>query len=153
MQVRNNYDIVWQRDGGEQGVGAYNGDIGFITAINPHDRSMTVQMDDRKLVYTSDHLVELEIAYAVTIHKSQGSEFPAVIIPAAEVAEKLCYRNLIYTGVTRARKLCIVVGLRSTVNTMITNVRPNLRYSGLCELLQAEWEDRPAQKTAPREQP
>ena len=153
MQVRNNYDIVWQRDGGEQGVGAYNGDIGFITAINPHDRSMTVQMDDRKLVYTSDHLVELEIAYAVTIHKSQGSEFPAVIIPAAEVAEKLCYRNLIYTGVTRARKLCIVAGLRSTVNTMITNVRPNLRYSGLCELLQAEWEDRPAQKTAPREQP
>lgn len=148
MQVRNNYDIPWQRDGGEQGVGAYNGDIGFVLSVNPHDRSMTVQMDDRKLVYTSEHLSELEIAYAVTIHKSQGSEFPAVVIPAAEVPAKLCYRNLIYTGVTRARKLCILTGLRSTVNAMTGNVRQNLRYSGLCELLKTEWEDRAAVRAA-----
>ena len=153
MQVRNNYDIPWQRDGGEQGVGAYNGDIGFVLSINPHDRSMTVQMDDRKLIYTSDHLSELEIAYAVTIHKSQGSEFPAVVIPAAEVPAKLCYRNLIYTGVTRARKLCIVAGLRSTVNAMTGNVRQNLRYSGLCRLLQNEWNDRVGSPSVPEAAP
>lgn len=144
MQVRNNYDIVWQRDGGEQGVGAYNGDIGIVTGINPHDRSMTVQMDDRRLIYSSEHLSELEIAYAVTIHKSQGSEFPAVILPAAEVPKKLCYRNLIYTGVTRARQLCIVAGRRATAEVMIANVRQNLRYSGLCSLLKEEYADRPA---------
>ena len=149
MQVRNNYDILWQRDGGEQGVGAYNGDIGIVLSVNPHDRSMTVQMDDRKLIYTSDHLSELEIAYAVTIHKSQGSEFPAVVLPAAEVPKKLCYRNLIYTGVTRARQLCIVAGLRATVAEMTGNVRQNLRYSGLCSLLQREMSGRPAPEQAP----
>ena len=152
MQVRNNYDIVWQRDGGEQGVGAYNGDIGIVMAVNPHDRSLTVQMDDRKLIYPSDHLSELEIAYAVTIHKSQGSEFAAVIIPAAEVPAKLCYRNLFYTGVTRARQLCVVAGLRSTVNAMTGNVRQNLRYSGLCRLLQKEYDDRAEVRARKKEQ-
>jgi exodeoxyribonuclease V alpha subunit len=139
MQVRNNYEIVWQRDGGEQGVGAYNGDIGIVESINMRDRSMVVRMDDRRLVYPAENLNELEIAYAITVHKSQGSEFPAVILPASQVPARLCYRNLFYTGVTRARKLCIVVGQRSTVNTMMANVRQNLRYSGLCSLLQEEY--------------
>lgn len=135
MQVRNNYEITWQRDGGEQGVGAYNGDIGIVEAINMHDRSMVVRMDDRRLVYPAENLNELEIAYAITVHKSQGSEFPAVILPAAQVPPRLCYRNLFYTGVTRARKLCIVVGRRDVVRAMMANVRQNLRYSGLCSLL------------------
>lgn len=135
MQVRNNYEITWQRDGGEQGVGAYNGDIGIVEAINQRDRSMVVRMDDRRLVYPAENLNELEIAYAITVHKSQGSEFPAVILPAAQVPPRLCYRNLFYTGVTRARRLCIVVGRRDTVNAMMANVRQNLRYSGLCSLL------------------
>ena len=138
MQVRNNYEIVWQRVGGEQGVGAYNGDIGIVESINMRDRSMVVRMDDRRLVYPAENLNELEIAYAITVHKSQGSEFPAVILPVAQVPPRLCYRNLFYTGVTRARKLCIVAGRRDVVNRMMGNIRQNLRYSGLAYLLQAE---------------
>jgi len=135
MQVRNNYEIVWNRIGGEQGVGAYNGDIGIVESINMRDRSMVVRMDDRRLLYPAENLNELEIAYAITVHKSQGSEFPAVVLPVAQVPPRLCYRNLFYTGVTRARKLCIVAGRRDVVNRMMSNVRQNLRYSGLCELL------------------
>ena len=136
MQVRNNYEIVWQRIGGEQGVGAYNGDIGIVESINTRERSMVVRMDDRRLLYPAENLNELEIAYAITVHKSQGSEFPAVVLPVAQVPPRLCYRNLFYTGVTRARKLCIVTGRREVVNRMMGNVRQNLRYSGLCALLQ-----------------
>ena len=138
MQVRNNYEILWNRVGGEQGVGAYNGDIGIVESIDLRDRSMVVRMDDRRLVYPAENLGELEIAYAITVHKSQGSEFPAVILPAAQVPPRLCYRNLFYTGVTRARKLCIVAGRRDTVNRMMANVRQNLRYSGLAALLREE---------------
>ena len=137
MQVRNNYEIVWNRIGGEQGVGAYNGDIGIVESINLRERSMVVRMDDRRLLYPAENLNELEIAYAITVHKSQGSEFPAVILPAAQVPPRLCYRNLFYTGVTRARKLCVVAGRRDVVNSMMSNIRQNLRYSGLCALLQA----------------
>ena len=138
MQVRNNYEIVWNRIGGEQGVGAYNGDIGIVESIDPRTRSMVVRMDDRRLLYQAENLSELEIAYAITVHKSQGSEFPAVILPVAQVPPRLCYRNLFYTGVTRARTLCIVAGRRDVVNRMMGNVRQNLRYSGLRQLLQAE---------------
>ena len=138
MQVRNNYEIVWNRIGGEQGVGAYNGDIGIVESINIRDRSMVVRMDDKRLIYPAENLNELEIAYAITVHKSQGSEFPAVILPAAQIPPRLCYRNLFYTGVTRARKLCIVAGRRDVVNRMMSNIRQNLRYSGLAQLLQAE---------------
>jgi exodeoxyribonuclease V alpha subunit len=138
MQVRNNYEIVWQRDGGEQGVGAYNGDIGIVESVNPRDRSLVVRMDDRRILYPADNLGELEIAYAITIHKSQGSEFPAVVLPAAEVPQRLCYRNLLYTGVTRARRLCVVAGQRATLTRMIENARQNLRYSALACLLAEE---------------
>ena len=138
MQVRNNYDIPFERDGGEAGVGAFNGDIGIVVAVEPGQRTLKVQMDDRKLTYTPEHLNELEIAYAVTVHKSQGSEFPAVVMPVSEVPEKLCYRNLLYTGVTRARRLCVLPGQSATVAAMVRNVRQNLRYSGLSELLRME---------------
>ncbi len=142
MQVRNNYDIVWHRDGGEAGTGAYNGDIGIILEINLAQRAIVVQMDDRKLVYAAENLVELEIAYAITIHKSQGSEFAAVVLPAAEVPSRLCYRNLFYTGITRARELCVVAGLQGTVNNMIQNTSQNKRFSGLSYLLQEACQDR-----------
>lgn len=138
MQVRNNYDIVFERDGGESGVGAYNGDMGIITGVDAENRSIVVQMDDKRYRYVAENLPELEPAYAVTIHKSQGSEFPVVVIPTAEVPAKLCYRNLFYTGITRARRLCVVAGRRETVNSMVENVRQNLRFSCLAALLKEE---------------
>ena len=107
---------------------------------------MVVRMDDRRLIYPAENLNELEIAYAITVHKSQGSEFPAVILPTAQVPARLCYRNLFYTGITRAKQLCIVAGRRDTVNAMMSNVRQNRRYSGLCELLHQELP--PVQQTA-----
>ncbi len=141
MQVRNNYDIVWHRIGGEAGVGAYNGDIGIVLEISTQQRTVTVQMDDRVLVYAAENLIELEIAYAITIHKSQGSEFAAVVLPAAEVPGRLCYRNLIYTGITRARELCVIAGQRSTVDAMIRNTSQNKRFSGLESLLAEAYQD------------
>lgn len=136
MQIKNDYDITFERAGAEAGVGAYNGDLGIITAIDRESRSVTVMMDDRKYVYSADQLNELEPAYAVTVHKSQGSEFPAVIVPVADVPARLCYRNLLYTGVTRARKLCVLTGSSRTIQTMVHNVRQNMRYSGLRYLLE-----------------
>ncbi|MCI6884612.1 ATP-dependent RecD-like DNA helicase, partial [bacterium] len=135
MQIKNDYDIAYERTGAEAGVGAYNGDLGIITAVDTDSRSVTVQMDDRKYVYGADQLVELEPAYAVTVHKSQGSEFSAVILPLADVPPRLCYRNLLYTGVTRARKLCVIAGTQRTEQAMVQNVRQNMRYSGLRYLL------------------
>ena len=135
MQIKNDYDITFERAGAEAGVGAYNGDLGVITAVDRDARSVTVMMDDRKYVYSADQLHELEPAYAVTVHKSQGSEFPAVIVPVADVPARLCYRNLLYTGVTRARRLCILAGSARTVEAMVRNVRQNMRYSGLRYLL------------------
>ena len=138
MQIKNDYDITYERDGAEAGVGAYNGDLGIITAVDPDARAVTVMMDDRKYVYSADQLAELEPAYAVTVHKSQGSEFPAVILPVADVPARLCYRNLLYTGVTRARKLCVLTGTARTEEAMVRNVRQNMRYSGLRFRLQGE---------------
>lgn len=135
MQIKNDYGITYERCGAEAGVGAYNGDMGIVTAVDPEARSVTVMMDDRKYVYSADQLSELEPAYAVTIHKSQGSEFPAVILPVAEVPLRLRYRNLLYTGVTRGRKLCVLAGSKMTIQEMVDNVRQNLRYSCLRYLL------------------
>ena len=132
MQIKNDYDITFERQGAEAGVGAYNGDMGVITGVDVDARSVTVQMDDRKYTYTADQLNELEPAYAVTVHKSQGSEFPAVVLPAADVP---CYRNLLYTGVTRARRLCVLTGTARTEQAMVQNVRQNMRFSGLRYLL------------------
>ena len=135
MQIKNDYDITFERQGAEAGVGAYNGDMGVITGVDVDARSVTVQMDDRKYTYTADQLNELEPAYAVTVHKSQGSEFPAVVLPAADVPARLCYRNLLYTGVTRARRLCVLTGTARTEQAMVQNVRQNMRFSGLRYLL------------------
>lgn len=131
MQIKNDYDITYERNGAEAGVGAYNGDLGIITAIDTDNRCVTVQMDDRKYTYSAEQLNELEPAYAVTVHKSQGSEFPAVVMPVGDVPARLCYRNLLYTGVTRARRLCVLAGTARTEQAMVQNVRQNMRYSCL----------------------
>lgn len=139
MQVRNNYDIPYTRpEGGEDGAGAFNGDMGIIVDVDPRAGSVTVRSEDRLLVYTSEHVRELEPAYAVTIHKSQGSEFPAVIIPVMDVPPKLCYRNLLYTGVTRAKSLCVLTGHSAEVGQMVRSVRRNKRFSCLADLLKDE---------------
>lgn len=136
MQVRNNYDIVYRRDDGENNTGAFNGDLGIILKADPRAQTLTVKIDDKTYVYSGDALRELEIAYAVTIHKSQGSEFAAVVLPTAgDTPARLCYRNLIYTGVTRAKQLLVVCGSRATFGGMVENDRRMLRYSCLAALL------------------
>lgn len=141
MQICNDYDIQYEKDDGEIGAGAYNGDIGYIQKVDTRELSVTVQFDDRKVTYATEQLDELELAYAITIHKSQGCEFPAVIIPVAETPQKLQYRNLLYTGVTRARRLCVLPGRRSTIANMVKNDRHQLRYSCLAKMLEEYWSD------------
>ncbi len=136
MQVRNNYDLLYEREDGEPGAGVFNGDIGIVVAVDPVDQTLQVKMDDRLVAYSKDVLGDLETAYAITIHKSQGNEFPAVVLAVSDPPRKLCYRNLIYTGVTRARKLCVVVGSKRVVEQMIQNTRQAKRYSCLARLLQ-----------------
>ena len=135
MQIRNNYDIVYTRDDGEQGVGVYNGDIGTIETIDRPSRSLHVRYDDRVAEYTFDMLDQMELAYAVTVHKSQGSEFDAVVMPVSGSRSKLFYRNLLYTAVTRAKKLLILVGQASAVAEMVHNDRKTLRYTNLGRFL------------------
>lgn len=135
MQVRNDYLIPYERDGGESGVGAFNGDMGVILQVDAQQRTLLVQMEDRKLTYGPDTIPELEIAYAITVHKSQGTEFTAVVMPVSDVPRQLCYRNLLYTGVTRAKKLCVLTGGMPVLGAMVENVRQNMRYSCLCSLL------------------
>ena len=136
MHIRNNYDIVWTRDGGETGTGVFNGDIGLLEEINVREQTMHVRYDDRVALYTWDQAQELELAYAITVHKSQGSEFHTVVVPVYRNPSQLCYRNLLYTTVTRARTLLILVGSRETVQSMVENDRKTLRYTGLCRFLQ-----------------
>ena len=130
MQIKNNYDIIWVRKG-ESGTGVYNGDIGIISAVNSVNKLMKIQFDDRAALYPFDHLNELEHAYAITAHKSQGCEFDAVILPVCGVVQQLCYRNLLYTAVTRAKQRIILVGSRQTVQMMTENDRQTKRYSAL----------------------
>jgi exodeoxyribonuclease V alpha subunit len=134
MQVRNNYDIVWTR-GDEQGTGVFNGDIGVITMIDRPSRSMLIRYDDREAEYSFEMGGELEHAYAITVHKSQGSEFEAVVMPLMNYHPKLYYRNILYTAVTRARRLMILLGRAETVSRMVANDRKILRYTGLRGLL------------------
>lgn len=134
MQVKNNYDIAWVR-GEEKGLGIFNGDIGTIVSIDKHNGYIFIDFDGRLSSYTLKMAEELELAYAITVHKSQGSEFPAVILPLLGGYDKLYYRNLLYTAVTRAKKLLIIVGSRQRVEFMIENNRKMLRYTGLKQFL------------------
>lgn len=130
MQVRNNYDIVWSR-GAEDGVGVYNGDIGVLTGIDLGNGELELLFDGRTALYTLEDAQDLELAYAITVHKSQGSEFPAVIVPVAGVVPQLRYRNLLYTAVTRAKNILILVGGAGEVREMTENDRKARRYSAL----------------------
>ena len=135
MQIRNNYDILYKRDDGEEGVGVYNGDIGTIESIDRGSRSLQVRYDDRVAEYSFDLLEQLELAYAITVHKSQGSEFDAVVMPVTGSRSKLFYRNLLYTAVTRAKKLLVLVGQASAIEEMVKNDRKTLRYTNLGHFL------------------
>ena len=135
MQTKNNYDLQYKRDGGEYGTGVFNGDVGFITDIDKRGGIMTVRYDDRTVTYFSEDLSELEPAYAVTVHKSQGSEYDCVVLPLYDVPTKLRYRNLLYTAVTRAKKLLVVVGDESVWLEMAANDKKTLRYTFLKQFL------------------
>ncbi|MBE6850861.1 MAG: ATP-dependent RecD-like DNA helicase [Ruminococcus sp.] len=135
MQTKNNYDITWTKDG-ESGTGIFNGDIGHIRTINRRRGEAVIDFDGRITVYPLMLLEQLELAYAITVHKSQGSEFEAVIIPLLGKFEKLSYRNLLYTAVTRAKKLLIVIGSPIKVEQMVSNNRRTNRYSCLKHMLE-----------------
>ncbi|MBR5234451.1 MAG: ATP-dependent RecD-like DNA helicase [Clostridia bacterium] len=135
MQIKNNYDIPWER-GRESGSGLFNGDIGIIQEINVKNECMRIIFDDdREVVYPIPSGAELELAYAVTVHKSQGSEYDCVIMPVADVPPMLLYRNLLYTAITRAKKMMIVIGSRAKLDKMIENNKQNKRYSMLKTML------------------
>jgi len=135
MQIKNNYDIEWVDAKGEVGLGVFNGDIGIVQKIDRSSGSITILFDDKTAEYARDMLGELELAYAVTVHKSQGSEFDAVILPLMNAHAKLYYRNLLYTAVTRAKKLLILLGKEYTVRAMVENNRKTLRYTHLSYFL------------------
>ena len=132
MQIRNNYDVFWQNPAtGEQDMGVFNGDIGIITAVDQGEAALVVDFDGRIVEYTGDMLNELEPAYAVTVHKAQGSEYRAVILAVSDVPPGLLTRGVLYTAITRARELLIIVGDDKAVEQMVANNKQTRRYSGL----------------------
>ena len=132
MQIRNNYDIIWkQTDGSAVGTGVFNGDVGTVAEIDPQLETMTVVFDDRLVDYDFSQLGELEPAYAMTVHKSQGSEYRAVILSAWSGSPYLLSRSVLYTAITRAKELLIIVGREETIAAMTENARKNRRYTGL----------------------
>ncbi len=130
MQIKNNYDLTWER-GDEIGYGVFNGDIGVIESIDTKDKSISVVFEDRHVTYDFTGLDELEHAFAVTVHKSQGCEYPVVILPLGSTAPMLQTRNLFYTAVTRAQRMVILVGERHVAERMVANNREAMRYTGL----------------------
>lgn len=139
MQIKNNYDIMWENSSdGSEGTGVFNGDIGILRSIEPAAGIMKIDFDDRSCDYPIESASQLDLAYAITVHKSQGCEFKTVIIPVSMVPEKLCYRNLLYTAVTRAKELLIIVGSRREVIRMVNNNVKAKRYSSLISFLLSE---------------
>ena len=141
MQTKNDYDIVWSKDTGsktEQGTGIFNGDIGHIVSVNKFLKTAVIDFDGRVAVYNYSMLENIELAYAVTVHKSQGSEFDAVILTVFTGFDKLYYRNLLYTAVTRAKKLLVIVGSSKRIEFMINNNIRNQRFTCLKEMLKEQ---------------
>ncbi len=132
MQIRNNYDLMWKKtDGTQIGEGVFNGDVGIIRQIDRQTETVTVLFDDREADYDFTQLNELEPAYAMTVHKSQGSEYRAVVLSAWNASAYLLSRSILYTAVTRARELLIIAGRKETVLTMTQNAKTGRRYTGL----------------------
>lgn len=146
MQTKNDYDVLWTKNN-EKGSGIFNGDIGIIRSVDRFSQNVTIDFESRVAIYTSEMLRRLEHAYAITIHKSQGSEYDAVIIPITAFTHNLLYRNLLYTGVTRAKKMIIVIGTKELVKTMVDNNRKMLRYSLLRPLLEKEMNHKDTEET------
>ena len=139
MQIRNNYDILWKTtDGSAVGAGIFNGDVGTIQSIDTGSETLTVLFDDRVAEYDFTQLNELEPAYAMTVHKSQGSEYRAVVLAAWNGSPYLLSRSILYTAITRARELLVIVGREETVGVMVENAKKNRRYSGLKLRLQGK---------------
>jgi len=142
MQTKNNYDLYYTREIGDSGVGIFNGDMGRISEISVIDKYMVVIFDeDKRCEYPFNQLEELDLAYAITVHKSQGSEFPYVVMPVWQFPQMLMCRNLFYTAVTRAKTMVILVGDEAAVEYMTKNNSENDRYTGLCEKLAKTTED------------
>lgn len=135
MQVKNNYDVGWEKDDGTKGNGVFNGDIGTLGQISRAAGTMTVRFDDKTAVYAGEQMEDLELAYAVTVHKSQGSEFDCVILVLTDAPPPLCYRNLLYTAVTRAKKLLVVIGEPYELQRMVENNKKTGRYTGFRHFL------------------
>jgi exodeoxyribonuclease V alpha subunit len=132
MQTRNNYDIIWKSiDGFSGGTGVFNGDIGQIKEIDFTHETMLIDYEDKLVTYLFEQMIELEPAYALTVHKSQGSEYRAVILAASSGAPPLLVRSVLYTAITRARELLIIVGDQNVIETMVNNNKRQRRYSGL----------------------
>lgn len=141
MQMKNNYDITWNSDDGKSGSGVYNGDVGILQRIDKFTGILTVRFDDKEALYPIEDASNLDLAYAMTVHKSQGSEFEAVVMPVFPGPPQLYFRNLLYTAVTRAKSLIVLVGMQSTIQKMVANDKKTNRYTGLTELLRRNNED------------
>ena len=132
MQIRNNYDLLWKRtDGSAVGAGVFNGDVGIVRRVDTQLELLTVVFDDREADYDFTQLNELELAYAMTVHKSQGSEYRAVVLSAWNASTYLLSRSILYTAITRARELLIIAGRAETVSAMVQNAKTGRRYTGL----------------------
>ena len=138
MQTKNNYEIEWEREDGSKGGGIYNGDIGLVECLHMQEGYADIVFDgEKKVHYPFDALKDIELAYAMTVHKSQGSEFEAVVMPVYPMHSMLQSRHLLYTGVTRAKRLVVLVGKPEIVCEMVKNDREDMRNSGLCEALKS----------------
>ena len=137
MQIRNNYELKWRNmEDFTDGEGVFNGDVGFIDSIDTEFNEVNVIFDGgRYTTYSYSQLDELEPAYAITVHKSQGSEFPVVVMPVSWFPPMLATRNLLYTAVTRGKKAVVLVGSQNKLNAIVDNDRISMRYSGLAERL------------------
>ncbi len=135
MQTKNNYELIWEKEDGSEGNGIFNGDIGVIKTIEHSREFMRICFDDREVKYDFSLLEELEHAYAITVHKSQGSEYPTVVIPIYSCPPMLRTRNLLYTALTRAKSMAVLVGREDILHSMVENVRQVLRYTGLVNML------------------
>ncbi|MCD7796866.1 MAG: ATP-dependent RecD-like DNA helicase [Clostridiales bacterium] len=140
MQIKNNYDVPWFKDS-ESGSGVFNGDIGILTRIDRENDILNVKFDDRETMYSMENAKEIELAYAMTVHKSQGSEFDAVVLPVVGTPPKLAYRNLFYTALTRAKNLLVIVGSEASIKAMVDNDKKSRRYSALVHFLTVDNND------------